>query len=370
MDTCDVSDWEGLQSALHFERLANGLRAARSLASKPDAAAKLSVLFKLLPEGIRKVVASDDPALHCYAFEVMWTLVELAVAVLANPAAVDLLSLIKLLESLAVVFDSTSQFYKSRRESHKRRNLTVCLWRLGPALQVPGFFIEVFTKGRFHYFCVKKGVNYVGEGCECCKPSPEADAALVNLTWLLSSGHGYDHILRMLSVPREYSLLAVELLLRPLVHLVEYNVGSKRLMEFTEGGFNKRATKTEFKNLCFYVCSELYRYLDDVLRAKEFNPCPNFETEYAAQWTFSDVLHHVHAIASWGVTYYGGSIAFESVRAAVCRLQEKMWERMLDAKRFSMACSSVGAAVEASLAPSPGYVWTSLPWMIIFFNDF
>ncbi|KAG0580487.1 hypothetical protein KC19_4G176900 [Ceratodon purpureus] len=376
-----VSDWEGLQSAVQFERLCKNLLDARILASKGeskgrDTALKLGSLFKLLPYAIKRITNSDDVAvqggLECYVFEVMWALVEVAVVVLSkevdrSEAVVDLLSLIKLLEAVSALFDSSSQFFKLRGEKN-RREITVRSWRLESVIQVPGFFVKVSgaTNGQIHYMCAKKGVNHVGEGCECCKPPPEADGVLVNLTWLFASGFGYDHILRMLSVPREYSLITVELLLRPLVHLLEYSVGSKtwrRLMEFTEVSFNKRAIKTEFKNVCFNVCSELYRYLDDLVRAKEFNPCPNFDTEYADQWTFSDVLHHVHSITVWGVAYYAGSIAFESLRPLVCKLQEKMWERMLEAKRFSMACTSIGAAIEASLAPSPGTPRLSLEWL-------
>lgn len=338
-----VSDWMPLQSELHFERLCQHLVEMRMIASKAGVASgqNLSSLLKFLPDAFRRITTNDDMisqgTLHPHIFEVMYALVELAAVLFAKQLEFktlpDLLSLNNLLEALSIVFDSSSYFYKWRSENN-RRKIIVFLRKRDPVLRMPRFSVKLFgdTSGKIHYFCARKGMQCVGESCDCCKPSEEADAILVILTWLFAEACGFDHILRMLSVAQFQSLLTVDLLLRSFIHLVEYNARSKSWRrQYTEEGFSTRM-KIEFKNMCIHVCSDLSHYLDELVCAKDFNPCPNFDIENADQWIFSDILYKVHSIASWCESYYNGSKDCECVRAPVLKLQEKMWERMLDAE--------------------------------------
>lgn len=328
----------------------------RKIACKGKSASRQCLSsFKLLPVAIRKIVTSDDVvlhmALHPYIFEVMWLLVELAVEVLAEP--VEFLSLDKLLEALCVGLDLNSPFYKLRCENN-RREIMVSLWRQESVLQVPGFFLKVFGATIGQIYCVKIGVKHVGEGCKCWKPPAEADGVLINLTQLLGRGScGFDHIFRVLSMAECYSLVTVDLLLR----LLEYKAGNMnwgRTLIFTKLDFIKRV-KTEFKNMYFQLCFKLCHHLDEIVRVGKFNLCPNFNTKNEEQWSFLDVRCHMHSISCWGVTYYGGSIDFECMRATVCKLQQKLWEQLFDVEWFSMACTSIGGTTEASLILSPEF---------------
>lgn len=130
----------------------------------------------------------------------------------------------------------------------------------------------------------------------------------------------------------------MDLLLGPLVHLLGYNARKKKM-------------SIEFKKACLFCAPKLCHNL------KEFNSCPHFDTKNAKnvdQRSVSHVLSHVQSITSWNVTYYT-CINFECSRAAVCKLQEEIWQQMLDVKWFLTGCISIGAAKEALLLPSSKY---------------
>jgi hypothetical protein len=69
------------------------------------------------------------------------------------------------------------------------------------------------------------------------------------------------------------------------------------------------------------------------------------------------VLNHLHVITSWGISYYGCNSELDSIRASLGRLQEEVWEWLLEAGYFLIAGRIIGAAVETTtLPPTSGYV--------------
>ncbi|KAG0631530.1 hypothetical protein M758_1G261100 [Ceratodon purpureus] len=324
-------------------------------------AMKLINVFTEFPAAMAKYLNGDDVSVwsqeaefHSQLFEVMWRLVELTVVMLSDQVEfpVEISSdhsmrlhnvTLKLLEALCAAFDSRSRYFQLREEKDTRREALVCWWRLESALRAPGFFVKVsgVGNGQTHYFCNEKGLNHDGEACECCRPPPEADAVLVNLSWHLAktaSGNGYEYMLRFLIPPREISLVTAELLLRPFVQLLGIcSIGSttlKTLIQHVE--INSSA---DFQRLCVNVCSGIAKYVEGILFWSYF------KTVYENNLTISDALGHLGTITRWCIGYYG-RMELEVVRGSLRKLQKKMWEMLLDAKRFSMTCTSMSAAME------------------------
>jgi hypothetical protein len=332
----------------------------------------LDDLCTLLHGAIRRTVDGDFTAAsseeyNMYVLEVLCEFVEFVVAAFSFLSSQPILSrpsISKLLEALSIALDSDSKYYKLRK-SRGMQGVQVLPWRSECVLQIPGVPVQKgnekgWVSDPVHYFCTNKGVT--GEPCECCKaPLDSTDAVLVYLCWLLAktaAGSGYEYMLRMLSSPRQLTLQILSSLLRPFCQLMRFKSGDGGMwrdgIQHMEMNF-----RAKFLDQCNNACFNLFQYLDAIV--PEIAPKPkvaaNSIIDLANQETFSVVLNQLHEITSWAVSYYGCNSELDSIRASLGRLQEKMWERLLEAGYFLIACRIIGAAVEATtLPPTSGYV--------------
>jgi hypothetical protein len=148
----------------------------------------------------------------------------------------------------------------------------------------------------------------------------------------------YEYMLTMLCSPKELTLSSVALLLRPLCQL--NNIGSNT-------GIDLYISNISFsKDRLSIMCCDLWQYLID--RIPEMAPAPSdrFNECTVKDQAFSDIVNDTHKIACWGLSYYGSSLELFFIRDYVGRLQERVWEQLIDLKDCSAAMVSIEAAVQ------------------------
>lgn len=161
----------------------------------------------------------------------------------------------------------------------------------------------------------------------------------------------YEYMLTMLCSPKELTLSSVALLLRPLCQL---NTGSNTSLELTPSIELYISNISFSKDRFSSMCSDLLQYLTH--RIPEMASTPVSSQRYTEcsvkNQAFSDVVNGIHTIACWGLSYYGSSPELGVVRDSVGRLQETVWEQLIDVKHHWVAMVSIEAAIKATIAPT------------------
>jgi hypothetical protein len=162
----------------------------------------------------------------------------------------------------------------------------------------------------------------------------------------------YEYMLTMLCSPKELTLSSVALLLRPLCQLNTFNIGSNTWLELTPSIDLYISNISFSKDRFSSMCSDLLQYLTD--RIPEMAPLPSerFKELMVKDQAFSDVVNGIHTIACWGLLFYGSSPELGVVRDSVGRLQEIVWQQLIDVNYYMVAMKSIEAAIQATIAPT------------------
>jgi hypothetical protein len=162
----------------------------------------------------------------------------------------------------------------------------------------------------------------------------------------------YEYMLTMLCSPKELTLSSVALLLRPLCQLNTFNIGSNTWLELTPSIDLYISNISFSKDRFSSMCCDLLQYLTD--RIPEMAPVPSERSKACTlkNLAFSDVVNGIHTIACWGLSFYGSSPELGVVRDSVGRLQERVWEQLIDLGKFTAAMRSIEAAIQATIAPT------------------
>jgi hypothetical protein len=191
-----------------------------------------------------------------------------------------------------------------------------------------------------------KGVELVDKLCgivpDVVRRATDDDIAAGALSQ--ETSRTYEYMLTMLCSPKELTLSSVALLLRPLCQL--NNIGSNTGIDLYIS--NISFSKDRFSSMC----CDLLQYLTD--RIPEMAPVPSERSKACTlkNLAFSDVVNGIHTIACWGLSFYGSSPELGVVRDSVGRLQERVWEQLIDLGKFTAAMRSIEAAIQATIAPT------------------
>jgi hypothetical protein len=210
---------------------------------------------------------------------------------------------------------------------------------------------EVFSKTTVSHARGDSGIKLIDKLCGMLRgviqraSDDDIAAAAVNP----ETSSTCEYLLRVLSSPGQLSLTSVSQLLRSLCQLIGFKTGSNTWL--TEGymqhieDVNGR-TKLTGSQLGS-MCSELTKYLTDFV--------PNLVLSWENQEAFLDAVDDLHKFACWGLSFYGSCPALADVRDSLGKLQENVWERVIDAGYGVRACKRIGAAINAPSANS-GYI--------------
>jgi hypothetical protein len=78
----------------------------------------------------------------------------------------------------------------------------------------------------------------------------------------------------------------------------------------------------------------------------------DYDLSKVNQEAFSDAVDDLHKFACWGLSFYGSCPALADVRDSLGKLQENVWERVIDIGFGELACKRIGAAINAPSSSS------------------
>jgi hypothetical protein len=165
-----------------------------------------------------------------------------------------------------------------------------------------------------------------------------------------------EYLLMVLSSPGQLSLTSVAQLLHSLCQLIGVITGSNTWL--AEGCLKHIDQdvdcRTKFTGSQFgSMCSKLLKYLTDLV--PDLVVENDYDLSKVNQEAFSDAVDDLHKFACWGLSFYGSCPALADVRDSLGKLQENVWERVIDIGFGELACKRIGAAINAPSANS-GYI--------------